>query len=219
MTVAIHIEMLNFIGAKAFLDVLARGQCAFLPASQETLGLAQSMLRKSHPQTGQDSPLCQAMDVEPTLEKKALTLFAKGLAANGEAGVKDAVRLVYESVFVAAGLPVEDLFKTAEVVSPVVAPSPASIPSAQSSALVTEVTNIVLQCVCEQLGVELSDITPEKRLVADLGADSLDLIELTMFIEDEMDIEIQDEQAENISTVKQAIDLAVRLRQEQIENL
>lgn len=218
MIFAIHIELLNFIGARTLLAVLERGQSAFVPAVQETLDLAFTMLRKSYPSTEPESPLRDALDLEEALQKKGSILLAKGLVSRGEAGIKDAVREVYESVFVAACLPVEDLFKTAAVVSPVVVPAPANIAPASTSAFITDITNTVLKCVCEQLGVELSDVTPEKRLVADLGADSLDLIELTMFIEDELRIEIQDEQAENISTVKQAIDLAVRLRQEQIEN-
>jgi acyl carrier protein len=64
------------------------------------------------------------------------------------------------------------------------------------------VTNVVAY----QLGVHLDDVKPETRFIDDLGADSLDQIEIVMAIEDEFEIEIDDEKAEKILTVQQAID-------------
>ena len=66
----------------------------------------------------------------------------------------------------------------------------------------------VKKIIAEQLGVEESQVTSEKSFVADLGADSLDTVELVMALEDEFGIEIPDEDAEKIATVQNAIDYA-----------
>jgi len=60
--------------------------------------------------------------------------------------------------------------------------------------------------VCEQLGVKEEEVTPEASFVEDLGADSLDTVELVMALEEEFETEIPDEEAEKITTVKEAID-------------
>ncbi len=64
----------------------------------------------------------------------------------------------------------------------------------------------VIKVIAEKLGVEKSEIVLEASLVDDLGADSLDLVELVMTMEEEFDIEIPDEDAEKLVTVKDAID-------------
>lgn len=63
----------------------------------------------------------------------------------------------------------------------------------------------VKEIVAEQLGVDESEITEASSFVDDLGADSLDTVELVMALEEEFGIEIPDEDAEKISTVKDAI--------------
>lgn len=60
--------------------------------------------------------------------------------------------------------------------------------------------------VAEQLGVKGEEVTNEASFVDDLGADSLDTVELVMALEEEFDTEIPDEDAEKITTVQQAID-------------
>jgi len=64
----------------------------------------------------------------------------------------------------------------------------------------------VKDIVAEQMGVDKSQITRETSFINDLGADSLDTVELVMEFEDEFDISIPDEDAEKIQTVGQAID-------------
>jgi len=56
--------------------------------------------------------------------------------------------------------------------------------------------------LAEQLGVELTVLTPEANLVDDLGADSLDVVELVMALEEEFGVEIPDEEVENIRTIR-----------------
>jgi acyl carrier protein len=60
--------------------------------------------------------------------------------------------------------------------------------------------------VAEQLGVKAEQVTSDASFVDDLGADSLDTVELVMALEEEFEIEIPDEDAEKITTVQQAID-------------
>lgn len=64
----------------------------------------------------------------------------------------------------------------------------------------------VTKLVCEQLGVKEDEVTAEASFVEDLGADSLDTVELVMALEEEFETEIPDEEAEKITTVKEAID-------------
>lgn len=63
----------------------------------------------------------------------------------------------------------------------------------------------VKKIIVEQLGVK-EDVKPEASFIEDLGADSLDTVELVMALEEEFDIEIPDEEAEKITTVQSAID-------------
>ena len=64
----------------------------------------------------------------------------------------------------------------------------------------------VKQIIVEQLGVEEAEVTPTASFVDDLGADSLDTVELVMALEEAFEIDIPDEDAEKIQTVQQAID-------------
>jgi acyl carrier protein len=64
----------------------------------------------------------------------------------------------------------------------------------------------VKKIIAEQLGVEEGEVTPEASFVEDLGADSLDTVELVMALEEEFSIEIPDEDAEKILTVGKALD-------------
>jgi len=59
--------------------------------------------------------------------------------------------------------------------------------------------------IVEQLGVNVNEVTPEASFIDDLGADSLDTVELVMALEEEFEIEIPDEDAEKITTVGEAV--------------
>jgi len=72
----------------------------------------------------------------------------------------------------------------------------------------SDIEQRVKKIVAEQLGVAEDEIKLESSFVDDLGADSLDTVELVMALEDEFEIEIPDEQAEKITTVQQAVDYA-----------
>ena len=63
----------------------------------------------------------------------------------------------------------------------------------------------VRKIIIDQLGVDEAEVTPEAKFIDDLGADSLDTVELVMALEEEFGIEIPDEDAEKIATVRDAI--------------
>ena len=64
----------------------------------------------------------------------------------------------------------------------------------------------VKKIIAEKLGVDMSEVVPEASFVDDLGADSLDLVELIMSMEEEFDIDISDEDAEKLVTFQDVID-------------
>lgn len=69
----------------------------------------------------------------------------------------------------------------------------------------TDIESKVKNIIADQLGVGLDEIKLESNFIDDLGADSLDIVELVMSMEEEFDTEIPDDQAENIKTVADAI--------------
>jgi acyl carrier protein len=69
-----------------------------------------------------------------------------------------------------------------------------------------DVEKRVIKIICEQLDVDEKDVVPEASFVDDLGADSLDQVELIMAMEETFDISIPDEDAEKIGTVQDTID-------------
>jgi acyl carrier protein len=70
----------------------------------------------------------------------------------------------------------------------------------------SDVGERVKNIIVEQLGVTPDQVVPEASFIEDLGADSLDTVELVMALEEEFDAEIPDEEAEKITTVQQAVD-------------
>jgi acyl carrier protein len=70
----------------------------------------------------------------------------------------------------------------------------------------------MIDIIVEQLSVERDKVVPNASFVDDLGADSLDLVELIMAMEEKFDVEIPDEEAEKINTVQNAIDYINKLK-------
>lgn len=74
-----------------------------------------------------------------------------------------------------------------------------------------ELEGKVKDIIVEQLGVDADKVVPEASFIDDLGADSLDTVELIMAIEEEFDTEIPEEEAASIATVKDAVDFVSKL--------
>ena len=93
------------------------------------------------------------------------------------------------------------------------APAPAAFVRTQaySTALFAGAEDKVKEIIVSQLGVEADKVVPSATFVDDLGADSLDTVELIMAIEEEFDCEIPEEEAANISTVQEVIDFVSKL--------
>src|SRR3954468_23603248 len=79
--------------------------------------------------------------------------------------------------------------------------SPDTLRIGESMSVEEKVKNIIV----EQLGVDMESVTPEASFIDDLGADSLDIVELVMTMEEEFDLEIPDEDAEKIKTVNDVV--------------
>ena len=89
---------------------------------------------------------------------------------------------------------------------PVMIYNPAFVPAAEVVSHMSSIEDRVKKIVVEQLGVKDEEVTPSASFVDDLGADSLDTVELVMALEEEFECEIPDEEAEKITTVQLAID-------------
>ena len=91
--------------------------------------------------------------------------------------------------------------------------APINMAARQSTSLfaTAELEEKMTGIIVEQLGVEAAQVVPEASFIDDLGADSLDTVELIMAIEEEFDTEIPEEEATTIATVKDALDFVSKL--------
>ena len=85
-----------------------------------------------------------------------------------------------------------------------------AFPSPWEDLLVATTEERIIQIVCDNLGVNKEQVTRNTRFQDDIGADSLDIVELVMELEEEFEITIPDDQAEKIKTVGEAIDYIER---------
>jgi acyl carrier protein len=100
--------------------------------------------------------------------------------------------------------------KSAAVIKDNQAP-PAAVKEGQTAgSTATTVEERVIDIVCENLGVNKEQVTRQTSFIEDIGADSLDIVELVMELEEEFEITIPDDQAEQIKTVGEAIDYIER---------
>jgi len=77
----------------------------------------------------------------------------------------------------------------------------------------SEIADKIVKIVVEHLGVDIAKVTPEASFIDDLGADSLDTVELVMAFEEEFNVEIPEDAAEKIATVKDAIEYIEKQQQ------
>jgi acyl carrier protein len=78
---------------------------------------------------------------------------------------------------------------------------------------IVEIKDRIVEIIANQLGIEEGDVTAEASVIDDLGADSLDVVELVMALEEEFDLEIPDEEAEKITSVQNIFDyMAIALQ-------
>ena len=74
----------------------------------------------------------------------------------------------------------------------------------------SEILEKVRRMIAEKLGIDLDDVKEEANLIEDLGADSLDLVDIVMYVEDTFGIRVEDEELESIRTLKDIVDGIVR---------
>ena len=73
--------------------------------------------------------------------------------------------------------------------------------SVHGSGLDSDIADRIRTIIAEQLGLDVAEVSPDSNILDDLGADSLDVVEFVMTLEDEFDIEVPDEAAESIRTI------------------
>ena len=202
MNTPINLEILDFHGAKAFVSVMTNGQDSLVGTTREIIALAYASIEKNKTPADEKTPF-QSMSDNVALHAFGERLLLKGLYDSGVQGLKLAAREVYASVFTLADLSTTGLFKEA---------IDHSNEKAKTLETNTEqsVSEKIHKIIVDLLGVDRASITPTSRFLQELKADSLDLVELIMCVEDALAIGISDEDADRIHTVQDAIDLCLR---------
>lgn len=172
---------LTFFSAKAFALCLHSGRSGLDTVAVDVISLAQSTWHSSERPS---SPPQKDQQVD------AVASMLSGLQERGQEGLTAAIENLYASI----AAPVS------------IGTNSQAMPTANEPG--DHVARTVLRCTAELLEIPVHTIRSDSKLMADLGADSLDLVELVMYIEDELRIEVSDEQAERVVTVQDAIDLA-----------
>ena len=196
MTKFMYIDILDLLSAQAFALVMQSGSVALKETSGAIIDLA---ILRAGPRTTNGPTLAQCIKKQlPALQKSIEALLLKGLFEQGEQGLKLAAQQGYISVFPALGLSPQELFKT----------TPSIVQNYES--LKESVVKRLIKCTAEMLGFDESTIELHHRFITDLGADSLDTIELVMALEDVFTIELSDEEAESIVTLNDAVNVIMK---------
>lgn len=202
MNTPINLEILDFFSAKAFVDVMTHGQDSLGGITRDIMALAYTNLAKNKA-TANNGLHFRPMYDTATLRTSGERLLLKGLHDSGAPGLKLAAREVYALVFTSMGFPATGLFKEGIANST----GKAKLLKIDTEQSVSEkIHNVIV----DLLGVERASITPASLFLQDFGADSLDLVELIMCVEDALAIEISDEDADRIHTVQDAVNLCLR---------
>lgn len=219
-----YAQLIDELATAVFIDFIERGR-ASLPASANTmLSAGYAFLQRVHP-----SPWPKDQETIATLKRDIQIALLDGLIREGMPGLRTALMQSYEQMAQKAdkrtlALQKEESASVAQAAPPLaITELPIVAASAPSTTLPEstktsvhpdaptsreEVLQGVRMTVAEHLHKDIDSITLDTSFVADLGADSLDLVELVMMLEDRLMIELKDEDAQQLGTVRNAVDLA-----------
>ena len=183
----INIEILDLLGAHAFAGVMQSGSIALERSAIDIIKIARSVAVNYGPQFAENIDSCSS-----SLKTQIEGLLRKGIFEQGEQGLKSAMQKSYNLIFTLVVVPVSERVK-----------------DMSTEVLRANVTQKLIGCIVDVLSVKEENIELNHSFITALGADSLDVVELIMCIEDRFRIELSDDEAESIYTVQDAVDMVL----------